>query len=411
MAKIALLHGYLLDGSGSNLWTQNVARSLVRDFGHEVHLICQEPHPEKYLGDIEGIHFHRPDLGGTLPVYVMDKYEGYERVAPVTELSDSEIENYIKLNEDAITEIVKKNKIDHIFSNHVVLISVAAERVSESTGVPYSVIPHGSAIEYAVKKDDRLKVMATNALENATAVLTVNNEMDERLENLFNITDTLQMPVGVDLDAFVVADSKSKEKMFEAFSNLKFEDIEKSPDKDILEKLQSIDWDKPVVAFVGRFIDVKGPQYILEGLEGRGHQILMLGHGPLRNELESRGGAVFTGYLPHDLLKFVLPCLSVAVFPSTVPEVGPMTMIEALACGIYSMGVDQAGINDICNQFSSDIDTDGMRLSNNPKTLPTEICEKVESALASPVSRELLRSVIVKRYGWRKISEVMISVI
>ena len=241
--------------------------------------------------------------------------------------------------------------------------------------------------------------------------MTVNSEMDERLENMFGISDTIQMPVGVDLDAFVVGGPESKEKMFEAFADAKFEDNEKSPDPNVLEKLQAIDWDRPVVAFIGRFIEEKGPQYVLDALGERGHQLLMMGHGPLRAELESRGAAVFTGYLPHDLLKFVLPCLSIAVFPSTVREVGPMTMIEALACGIFSIGVDQAGIADICNQFSTEIDTAGMRLKNDPKTLPTEIREKVESALASPVSKDVLRGVVEKRYGWRKISEVLTSVI
>ena len=136
MSRIAILHGYLLDGSGSNLWTQNIVRSLASNYGHEVHLICQEPHPEKYLGEIKNVFFHRPDLKGTLPVYVLDNYKDYKRVVPVTELSDLEIEDYLKLNEDAITEIVEKNKIEHIFSNHVVLISVVAQRIYKKLKIP-----------------------------------------------------------------------------------------------------------------------------------------------------------------------------------------------------------------------------------------------------------------------------------
>ena len=44
---ICILHGYLLDGSGSNLWTQSIIRTLCRA-GETVHLMCQEPHPEKF---------------------------------------------------------------------------------------------------------------------------------------------------------------------------------------------------------------------------------------------------------------------------------------------------------------------------------------------------------------------------
>ena len=92
---ICLLHGYLLDGSGSNLWTRSVVRALVRE-GTTVHLVCQEPHPEKYDFISEAIEYHphgrvqtvldrrtdyagrcimhQPMLGDTLPVYVWDAY-------------------------------------------------------------------------------------------------------------------------------------------------------------------------------------------------------------------------------------------------------------------------------------------------------------------------------------------------
>ncbi len=37
---ICILHGYLLDGSGSNLWTQSIVRTQCRA-GETVHLMCQ----------------------------------------------------------------------------------------------------------------------------------------------------------------------------------------------------------------------------------------------------------------------------------------------------------------------------------------------------------------------------------
>ena len=44
---ICILHGYLLDGSGSNLWTRSIVESLCRN-GEIIHLVCQENHPERY---------------------------------------------------------------------------------------------------------------------------------------------------------------------------------------------------------------------------------------------------------------------------------------------------------------------------------------------------------------------------
>src|ERR1041384_1409990 len=93
---ICILHGYLLEGSGSNLWTRSVVESLCRQ-GETVHLMAQENHPERYPfiaeaqrylpgGAAETVYrreggpdgggcvLHKPALGDTLPVYVWDRY-------------------------------------------------------------------------------------------------------------------------------------------------------------------------------------------------------------------------------------------------------------------------------------------------------------------------------------------------
>src|SRR5205814_2145816 len=45
--RILFWHGYLLSGTGSNVYTQAVAREWSRA-GHEVVVVCQEPHPERF---------------------------------------------------------------------------------------------------------------------------------------------------------------------------------------------------------------------------------------------------------------------------------------------------------------------------------------------------------------------------
>jgi hypothetical protein len=39
--RILIFHGYLLRGTGSNIYNANLARALA-GFGHEVHLLCQD---------------------------------------------------------------------------------------------------------------------------------------------------------------------------------------------------------------------------------------------------------------------------------------------------------------------------------------------------------------------------------
>ena len=73
--KILLWHGYLLGGTGSNVYTRALAREWTRA-GHDVTVFSQEAEPE--LHDLGGAATVRPDVGGLLPVFVLDRYEGYE---------------------------------------------------------------------------------------------------------------------------------------------------------------------------------------------------------------------------------------------------------------------------------------------------------------------------------------------
>src|SRR6266702_3203392 len=96
--SILIFHGYLLRGTGSNVYNANVARALVQ-LGHDVHLFSQEQHPETFdfvneVVDYEsgimtvrlqrGPRFagrctvYRPAIAGLLPVYVWDRYQGFE---------------------------------------------------------------------------------------------------------------------------------------------------------------------------------------------------------------------------------------------------------------------------------------------------------------------------------------------
>ena len=42
--RVLIFHGYLLSGTGSNVYNAALAEALVRA-GHEVHLLCQDRDP------------------------------------------------------------------------------------------------------------------------------------------------------------------------------------------------------------------------------------------------------------------------------------------------------------------------------------------------------------------------------
>jgi hypothetical protein len=202
-AMICILHGYLLEGSGSNLWTRSMVEALCRQ-GVDVHLMAQENHPDRYPfitearrynGDEVEVFFrserqpqyagscmlHKPDLGDLLPVYVRDEYEEFSQVVPMIDLGYDALETYLDRNVRALHAIVRDHGIHAIHANHTVLMPVVAQRVSEPTGIPYAVMPHGSALEFAVKPDERFRGWGEAALSGASRVFVHGDEMRERV--------------------------------------------------------------------------------------------------------------------------------------------------------------------------------------------------------------------------------------
>src|SRR5262245_66267455 len=94
--RILIFHGYLLRGTGSNIYNANLARTLA-GLGHEVDLFCQD----RTVHESEGVTIHVPDIGRVLPVYVADRYEGFDAL-PFPELVGAAIGSYMCGNDDEV---------------------------------------------------------------------------------------------------------------------------------------------------------------------------------------------------------------------------------------------------------------------------------------------------------------------
>src|SRR5688572_9753186 len=197
--------------------------------GEDVHLVCQENHPDRYDFIAEAtVHrrdgtlvttltretgypgkcfLHQPELDGTLPVFVWDKYEQYSNVVPMIDLSTSELESYIELNVAVATEVVRSEGVQVIHANHAVLMPTVAQRVRARTGTPFTVMPHGSDIEYAVKKDDRFLEYASSAFRDTGRIFVIGDEMRSRVLKVFAGVPALEeklsdLHLGVDTAEF-----------------------------------------------------------------------------------------------------------------------------------------------------------------------------------------------------------------
>lgn len=220
--RVLIFHGYLLRGTGSNVYTSKLAEALVRQ-GHEVHLLSQERAPADCpFVDAEGLWSdgdlkvrelrapvrctaYRPDIGGLLPVYVADRYEGVE-ARPFPELDESELERYVEANVAAVRAVVRRARPEAALANHLVMGPVILARALAGTGVPYAVTIHGSALEYTVAPHARFLPYAREGLAGARGVLVGSRHVARRLWETMEEPElrsrTRLGPPGVDVGEF-----------------------------------------------------------------------------------------------------------------------------------------------------------------------------------------------------------------
>lgn len=105
--------------------------------------------------------------------------------------------------------------------------------------------------------------------------------------------------------------------------------------------------DGQVVAFAGKFIDMKRPEDLISlaaRLRGSAH-ILMIGDGPKRPELQVAAEnlpVTFTGFMNQSEIPEALACADVVVLPSSYEPWG-LIVNEAVACGCVPVVSDQVG--------------------------------------------------------------------
>ncbi len=166
--RVLIFHGYLLRGTGSNVYNASLAQALATQ-GHEVHLICQDRNAAELdwvdaVGAWSGggglqvdrvreaahpgsVTVYRPDIGGLLPVYVADRYEGFE-VKTFPDLSDAELDGYLETNVAAVREVVASaGEPDAALANHLIMGPVILARA----GLRFAIKVHGSDISYTVR--------------------------------------------------------------------------------------------------------------------------------------------------------------------------------------------------------------------------------------------------------------------
>ncbi|HEY1356854.1 MAG TPA: glycosyltransferase family 4 protein [Thermoleophilaceae bacterium] len=408
--RVLIFHGYLLRGTGSNIYNASLARALV-DEGHEVHLLCQERHTEGLdFVDGERCTVHVPDIGRVLPVYVADTYEGFDAI-PFADLTGGQLDAYIEANVAAVRQVVEQHEPDVALANHLVMGPLILARALGGR-VPYAVKVHGSALEYTVRPNrERFLPYALEGLAGASGVLVGSRHT---AESLWEVTGDSKLPArtrlgppGVDVHSFRPRPvGEAREELERLADRIDAgEAAAWGGERGAAAALRSLDPGRDrIVSYVGKLIVSKGVDLLLAAwplvvAEVPDARLLVVGFGTYRDALErmvaalaagdmddlrevaaagreleggprgelshlrdfldrqgpgyaeaarSAAGRIhFTGRLEHDDLPAVLPGCEAQVMPSTFPEAFGMVAAEAAACGVLPLSAAHSGMAEV----------------------------------------------------------------
>ena len=349
--RILVWHGWLLEGSGSNVATARIVE-VWRSAGHDVLLLCQERHPERYPwidahgtvdrdgpSDLEPntdaskasgrCVLLRPDIGTMLPVFVVDHYEGFGTVRPFVDLTEGELDDYLRANVEALHAAAVFHDFEVAVVGHGIPGAVIGRRALGAGR--YVAKIHGSDLEYAIRPQERYRALAREGLETAHAVVGPSGEVLARCAGLVPEMSELARVVapGVDVTAFrprprvealreVAAlldddpaaaagrpasldaeveralDARNDEAIAALFDRYD-EDV---PEPDAAARLRALaDRDVPIVGYLGKLIPQKGVELLLQAQPALEHDAaaLVVGFGSDRDRLAALSIALREG--------------------------------------------------------------------------------------------------------------------
>jgi glycosyltransferase involved in cell wall biosynthesis len=450
--RVLVFHGYMLRGTGSNIYNANLCRALAK-LGHEVHLLCQDR-----MTEIEGVQIHNPDIHGLLPVYVKDPYEGFE-VKAFPEMTEAELDRYVEANVSAVREVASAaGGIDVALANHLVMGPAVLARADVA---PFAAKIHGSALEYTVKPNPRFLPYAREGMEAARGVLVGSRHTAESLwETLSDVAGlsakTRLGPPGVDTKLF------------------RPRDVGSGPAGPLSRRVPAGPDSTPRrIVFVGKLIVSKGVDLLLaawplvraehpdtrlevagfgayeDGLRkllvaleagdlGGAREIAAVGWGLEGGEEKplpilsafladppdgyaeaasaAAGSVELIGRLEHDQVAELLPDAEALVMPSTFPEAFGMVAAEAAACGALPVSAGHSGMLEVSRQLMDALAPEVGRLTSFPvqKGAVEAIAGRLNGWLALPEheraeAREALVETARRLWSWEGVARGVID--
>jgi len=372
--RILYLQLFPLWGSGSGTYARYLASEVGRHF--KVAMVAPEDRP------VPNVQMYRLKMSFPVAFTGHPEWPGCKLF---TQISNRDIITLYQDYLSSITDAVEKFQPNIIHVQHAFPLSWAARVIKNTYQTPYIITIHGSELP-TVGRDKRYLALTADALRKARRIVPNSFWTKDWLFKIFGDEFRNQVrviPGGVDAKKFN--------------PNLETSDLD---DKYGLKG-------KKVVMFAGKLTQYKGVRYLVQAAKKIDAQIVVLGEGPERENLEKRtkdmglNNVQFIGHLgtSNELNKFYNRA-DVFVAPSVWDEPLGLVILEAMASKTPVVVTRKGGIplavKDAVNGYF-------VRPRN-----ATEIAQKVNLLLSNDEKRikmgENARKIVEDKFSWDAIA-------
>ncbi len=391
--RILLPNHFPLEGSGSGIYTQNVARELVAK-GHAA-LTITPAHAEQTGFPFETRSILFTPSGASMPNAQRLPFNfpcfTTHPLSSLTfgDLDHAQLQMYVQIFLAAIQEAVRDWKPDLIHAQHLWVTPYAAAK----TGLPTIATAHGTDL-MGFQNYPAWREIALEGAHRARAIIAISKQVAAETRSLYDVPKE-QIHI-----------------IMNGFDQAVFHEMDVQRSQVLREHGLSFETNV-LLLFVGKLTEFKGVDVLLDAAALYERVIpavhtLIIGDGELRAALRTQAkelglqGVHFLGHQSQGKISRLLNVADLCIVPSRAEPFG-LVAVEALACGTPVVATNEGGLPDFIDErVGALVDVDDPH--GLAKTIVSEIRQDAKAkkgAFAAAFARE--------GFSWSSQVEKMLS--